>query len=40
MGRGVETVDYIAVTLIILLGAGLAWIVLNALNNDKHPPSR
>lgn len=32
--------DFIAVLVIILLGVGLAWIVITALNNDKHPPSK
>lgn len=32
--------DYFALTVVILLGLGLAWIVISALNNDKHPPSK
>ena len=31
--------DYIGLMLVVLLGLGLAWIVITALNNDKHHPS-
>jgi hypothetical protein len=33
-------VDYIGWTVVVLLGAGVAWIIITALNNDKHPPSK
>ena len=32
--------DYIALVLLLLFGLAVAWIVINALNNHKHPPSK
>ena len=32
--------DAVSLVLVILLGVGLAWIVITALNNYKHPPSK
>ena len=32
--------DTVGLVVVVLLGVGLAWIVITALNNYKHPPSK